>query len=52
MAHLLAEEAGNSLATWDAAMYACIAVEEDDAALLQEIIRQGCDLQRQLHHAV
>jgi hypothetical protein len=43
MAHLLADEAGNGLSVGDADMYALIAVEEDDAALLEEIIRRGCD---------
>lgn len=54
VAHLLAE-AGNGLSVGDMAMYVRIAVEEDDTALLEEIIRRGCDscvLQRQLHRAV
>jgi hypothetical protein len=54
VAHLIAE-ATNILSVVEVAMYTRIAVEEDAAALLEEIIRRGCDrcvLQRQLHRAV
>lgn len=40
--HLQAED-GNGLPVGDTAMYAHIAVKEDDVALLEEIIRRGCD---------
>jgi hypothetical protein len=54
VARLIAE-AGNVLSLVEVAMYTRIAVEEDDVAFLEEIIRRGCDrcvLQRQLHRAV
>jgi hypothetical protein len=43
-AALLLAEAGADLSAGDAAMYARIAVEEDDAALLEEIVRCGGDV--------
>jgi hypothetical protein len=43
-AALLLAEAGADLSAGDAAMYARIAVEEDDASLLEEIVRCGGDV--------
>ena len=43
-AAVLLAEAGADLSAGDAAMYARVAVEEDDAALLEEIARYGGDV--------